>query len=86
VGISEEWTANKIQEEQHLPAHNAITTEQEGPSLLDDEWEKNEGGQPPDRGDESNRRQFYFYVDGNIEWIVAWMVKRRTLKLSKKIQ
>jgi hypothetical protein len=54
-----------------------------GATLFDDEWEQ-EQEQPPDQGDEVNRRQGYFYAAGNVEWIVVKMIKQRTVTLSNK--
>jgi hypothetical protein len=43
------------------------------PTFFDDEWEQ-EQEQPPDRGDEVNMHQGYFYAAGNVEWIVVKMI------------
>jgi hypothetical protein len=58
-------------------------TAPKGPALFDDEWEQ-EQEQPPDRGEQVNRRHGYFYAAGNVEWIVVKKIKRRTVTLSKK--
>jgi hypothetical protein len=58
-------------------------TAPKGPTLFDDEWEQ-EQEQPPDRGDEVNMLQGYFYATGNVEWIVVKMIRRQTVTLSKK--
>jgi hypothetical protein len=52
------------------------------PTFFYDEWEQ-EQEQPPDRGDEVNMRHGYLYGAVNVEWIVAKMIKRRTVTLSK---
>jgi hypothetical protein len=81
VRSNEDVTTNsKKQKTINLPRDTAP----KGPTLFDDEW-KQEQEQPPDRGDEVNRRQGYFYAPGNVgEWIVVKMIKRRTVTLSKK--
>jgi hypothetical protein len=49
--------------------------------LFDDEWEREGKYQPPDKGDANNRQQGYLYKDGNVEWVVVKMIKRRTVTL-----
>jgi hypothetical protein len=51
--------------------------------VFDDEWESNGATKPDDRGEVENRRQGYFYDDGNLVWLIASIKKERIVYLGR---
>jgi hypothetical protein len=79
VRINEPTTKKDNQPDANVPIQT--TTNQEETPLFDDEWERGGKEQPPDKGGATYRQQGYFYADGNVEWVVVKMIKRRTVTL-----
>jgi hypothetical protein len=74
-------TKKDNQPDANIPVQTS--TNQEGTTLLDDEWEHERKEQPPEKGDAHNRLQGYFYADRNVEWVVVKMLKRRIVTICK---